>query len=476
MTVRSTHLHPTASLTLLVGALLALVAFPTAGQAQTSVSAKGRCLPDADGDGYPAVLSSADRFALSSAPRTTFDWRAASAACGPGMAEDRFAYDCDDDDASVHPRRKEMSNGIDDNCNGQVDEPEFRWPRRLSQADHTDDSITLQVKTLDQEVLDRFYGGEALVALVHYRPIHDEQWQTRYFNLEDEFLSKWIPLELVVDGLEPGTVHAFRVQFGSFGFFSSELVGDESDHFFAITTDSESDLSGNVRAELVTTALYEFHRSNSGYVGYMGRSSRDGSDSAWGAGYGAQVALADGSSAGFERWCSEFYASILGAQVESTPRLSKPVNGVPVDTDTEIHATNIGHLVNRWFDHERFEGNSYVGCGPSARNCGSGTRRWAELYLRYVARPGDYAHTSGHSTMVLGYDAANNVVWVVDGNGGFPAHGFTGQATPRALTAPPSDGNSVLVWDSNVVSVRAIPLSSFIGWGGVLEEMTEVGL
>ena len=62
------------------------------------------CYRDADGDGYgdPAVTG---RFEVS---------------CATGYVADNT--DCDDGNAAVHPGATEVCNGIDDNCNSQIDE------------------------------------------------------------------------------------------------------------------------------------------------------------------------------------------------------------------------------------------------------------------------------------------------------------------------------------------------------------------
>lgn len=58
---------------------------------------------DADGDGFgdPAVTV---------------------VSCDPGAGWSTVSGDCDDTDAAVHPGATEVSNGIDDDCDGMVDE------------------------------------------------------------------------------------------------------------------------------------------------------------------------------------------------------------------------------------------------------------------------------------------------------------------------------------------------------------------
>src|SRR5262249_40627132 len=76
---------------------------------------------DADGDGYGA----GDALSL----------------CGdPGAGYSTNNADCDDTNASVYPGATEISNGIDDNCNGLIDE--CVAPSNLTTTDITATSAT----------------------------------------------------------------------------------------------------------------------------------------------------------------------------------------------------------------------------------------------------------------------------------------------------------------------------------------------
>lgn len=61
--------------------------------------------PDGDGDGYGALDAAPEQACLPS----------------PGQVENTL--DCDDDDGTINPTAGEPCNGVDDNCNGVIDDP-----------------------------------------------------------------------------------------------------------------------------------------------------------------------------------------------------------------------------------------------------------------------------------------------------------------------------------------------------------------
>jgi plastocyanin len=65
------------------------------------------CYVDADGDGFGDPLN-------------TVDCPDASCMCQPGLVSNDL--DCDDGDASINPAATEFCNGVDDDCNGTIDD------------------------------------------------------------------------------------------------------------------------------------------------------------------------------------------------------------------------------------------------------------------------------------------------------------------------------------------------------------------
>ncbi len=75
---------------------------------------------DADGDGYAdsGIAGCSRETVLGVAFEDKLQ-------CPSGYV--KLSGDCDDGDSAVHPRLREEDNGVDDNCDGRIDEPEFYY-------------------------------------------------------------------------------------------------------------------------------------------------------------------------------------------------------------------------------------------------------------------------------------------------------------------------------------------------------------
>lgn len=414
-----------------------------------SAQAVESCYVDNDGDGYYASGAAKTSW-------TWYDWPAATDACG-SRAEERFAFDCDDSDASVHPRRRELNNGIDDNCNGKVDEPTFNWPSGVSTYyNPSDTSLGIYVYVKDDDVLDRGDSHGDLVAKWSYRSIDDPTWSTTYQSAAT-ISSSSTGKKFTLTGLDAGTVYAFKVQLGTGSGSSFQPIDEESDQYFSMTSDVGSDLGADVRTDIVVSALRNFYRSNAGFIGYEGTTTVDGtSNSSGSSGYGT---ARGGTNSGLEQWCTEAYVGHTEDFVDGAAyNYTIPTNGYG-------SFTNINTLANNWFDASGapWEGTAYA--GTACDSCSANTEAWAQFVLVYSAQPGDWVHLNGHSTMLLGYDSTNEQYWVVDGNGSFPTSDM------GALTDPAADGSDSWQMASNVISVRAFPKSSVAGVGLLVPDM-----
>jgi hypothetical protein len=340
-------------------------------------------LYDLDSDGY------ADRFAHKNWRVTFYRPSELSMTCPTGYVMARG--DCDDSDPNIHPRQHEVyGNGVDDNCDGRVDEPTIDY--RYNGFGNTSDGFTMRVRVHD-----------AAVVAAHASPA------TRlYYEVEYQKLSRTATthttgkqpvgtlsnmgshrrLEIALDGLSATTVYRARVRFFSrprlmLATTTKKVslytpVGATSDWYYTTTTGT-----GQVslaRTEIVLRGLYEYYLSNQlGYTGYMGRTYVDGTR------YGADED---------EWWCSEFYSWAADK------------------------AITIGHKSSVSTVKTYFNGHSAL-YDVNATNF--------HLYMLNFTR-GDYLalDTNGsgdpnHSAMVLDYDADQDVVWTLEGN----TSGFT---------------------------------------------------
>lgn len=111
-----------------------------------SCTGETTCYVDEDGDGYGV-----------DGTETTVDGN-----CPAGTSP--FGGDCDDDNADVHPGAAEICNGIDDNCNGEVDEENEALCPAIEGAvgvcEATSDDITSCAFTCEEGLLP--INGDAL--------------------------------------------------------------------------------------------------------------------------------------------------------------------------------------------------------------------------------------------------------------------------------------------------------------------------
>ncbi|MBK8979002.1 MAG: putative metal-binding motif-containing protein [Planctomycetes bacterium] len=306
--------------------------------------------------------------------------------------------DLDDHDPDVHPRRPEiLGNGIDDDCDGAVDETEFH---RLASGDRTTTGFTMRVRINDREILDVYTATgfviERLTYRIEYQNLNASSGAVLQTGRRDVSGMTVYPsqaeLLATLDGLTPRNVYRARVVFFATrrfttGFETHRQVGDPSEWYYQCT-DATNEMAAD-RAWIVSRALYsEFAAEQLGLLGYHGTAYPDGTA------FGADVG---------EPWCTEFYSGC------ADERFSMGHRHYIGDFDPPPVPLNSGAITHY-----------FLGFGElTTVDAGNRASVLASLL------PGDYValDTTGdgnanHSAMVLAYEPTDDRVWTVEGNTG----------------------------------------------------------
>lgn len=315
-----------------------------------------RCYPsstDRDGDGYAAA---------GAAP--CMKPREGSLYCPAGYVN--MDGDCNDDDASVHPRRTEIAfNDQDDDCTGGVDQTTFVYAAAGQRSTTTGFDVKARVND------NRIFNTANLYVRAQYAKLADSanlQWTTR--RQVTGLSAQNVVVTIPINTLAEARVYRVRVEFLSRSANGTYTrVGDLSPWYYTSTQGRSSEEQR--RTGIVLRALYEANASSLGNVGYLG-TVRDGTR------YGASRD---------EAWCSEFYAWSAHLWVAGL----------------EDQAT-VQQLVD-WFTAQD---NYFDAADIQAR-----ARR-----ADYLPQDPDADGDGDHSSMFLAYDTSRvpAVVWTVEGN------------------------------------------------------------
>lgn len=324
---------------------------------------------DLDGDGYADWQANRSELEDVSAP---------GGVVPSGWVEKRG--DFDDNDPDVHPRRPEgFCNGIDDDCDGRVDEPEIQYYPSGNAS--TTDGFTMLVKVNDADVVSVWNNRNwrrTLYYEVEWENLNDTGARRTTGAQRVTSMAVWpssASTSIRLTGLSQAQVYRARVQFraGPIGATSPEPIGEKSNWYYT-TTEGVGDLA-KARTRAVLRGLYEYYLSEHlGYVGYLGQTYE------YGTRYGADAG---------EAWCSEYYAYTIRPEV-SDPLENPHVYQVLIDYFTENDAyTSVA-------DPDDFINDAHRGD-----------------YLAVYDGNGDISH----SCMFLAYDADTQKCWTLNGNG-----------------------------------------------------------
>ncbi len=354
---------------LLTALLLTLVAVPSAFANDGKHTCYYAQYWDSDGDGH----------AVPWAPRVEFMGlnHLEVMECPDGYVA--RADDCNDSNANVHPRHSEAAfNGVDDNCDGQIDEPTFVYPWNPS-GYVTTDTATVHVTINDWNTWSyrqhlNVYGQ---VTAIDGSSAPVTFWLPTTWTGGTDFtfnLANLAPAKVYrIDGLQVYANDSYTIRGPHYS-----AVGPQAGRFYTMTQGTTT--AQHHRTAMVLSALRELGENQLGLVGYRGTAARDGTR------YGVFFSS--------DAWCSEFYGwNVLGA-------------GGRVYQNTRTYfATGTVENIEAYFSQN---GQLY------------GNTVWT---IPTVAEPGDYLAmdtdadgATNHSGMFLGFNAATMNVISVEGN------------------------------------------------------------
>ncbi|MBU0704917.1 MAG: putative metal-binding motif-containing protein, partial [Chloroflexi bacterium] len=257
------------------------------------------CYRDGDGDGYAANNAVRVHRSVEVADTVLLSPRNVTNICADASFFGRMFHwapqtgDCDDSNSNVHPYKNEWSNGLDDDCDGFVDEPTFSWPAQTSQWSHGETWGYFWVKFNDERVLRLGDDGSKVEVQLEVETLGGETVLQDWQWTQVSSTQSWA--ELVLEDLDPGSVHEVRVREVRLG---KKVIPQPQESFFTVTLASQSPLDV-ARADVVLAALHEYGvYSISGLVGYEGRLYPDG------------TRYLSGTLPG-QNWCSEFYSEVI---------------------------------------------------------------------------------------------------------------------------------------------------------------------
>jgi len=358
---------------------------------------------DKDGDGYATMnVNKSKRVSVTTpyAERMT---------CPDGYVIKRG--DCDDNNADVHVRRPEVAgNGIDDNCDGRVDEPAFYYSSLG--FDTQTNSFGMWVRVNDSDVLDVWDSsqvqatgsGWAMMPMVRLAYRLEIQkltdtgetvtTQTTTVTQMYTFGSGGL-VHIPVTGLDTASAYRVRVQFyrkPTYTWWDTSVsVGARSGWFYGMTTSKNPVVKRRVR--VILRGLWERNWSEEhAMVGYLGAYQADG--------------LRFGAVMG-EYWCSEFYSYVATSQAKDMG-----------------HQASVGALETYFSGHDLWFD---VTSGKMAAMKSFYPNMYPDMItttdVLVDGRPGDYLAldtnsdgSSNHSAMFLAYDENLDKIWTIEGN------------------------------------------------------------
>jgi hypothetical protein len=205
-------------------------------------------------------------------------------------ADGYTSNDCNDANAAIHPNLEELANGLDDNCDGRIDEPTLRyrlvrplenqpyaqwpvftfWISDAATRAALNNPLRLMIKVqVTYQALSAASSPAAMSGLENL--LLTGAWRT---NKGSNLLT--VSANSSARGLTPMTAYRLKVQlFDTTG----AALGPQSDWFYTVTAGTNSapnDTLKWARVDMALQALHEVGDSEAGLVGEGGTVEPDG--------------------------------------------------------------------------------------------------------------------------------------------------------------------------------------------------------
>lgn len=321
--------------------------------------------------------------------------------------------DCDDTNANVHPRRLEVyGNGVDDNCDGKVDEPTSDYS--YQGFSNTADGFTMRVRIHHTATVAAFTtpGSQLLYEVEYQKLINTETSSFTPKTIVSSLTNMGTHrrVEVSLTGLQAVRVYRARIRFFQRIGGVDTAIGERSDWYYTATSAASGAVS-IARTEIVLRALYEYYLSSQlGYTGYLGQTYVNGTR------YNAPAN---------EGWCSEFYCWSASHELSVE------------------HCASIRPVAD-YFDS----------FGAFSRVTDPDAIKSSLLRGDYLALDTNLDGDRNHSVMVLAYDSHRDEVWTLEGNASGATQGESRMA-----------GNET--W------IRTRSLATLHGWGQIVAAMLD---